>query len=66
VVGDLTLHGVTKQVEIPFNYSPASGTFKGEFFVNREEYGIDGGGLKAIFVGDEIEITFNIPTSLKN
>lgn len=65
VIGDLTLHGVTKQVEVPFYYSEETGTFKGEFFVNRKDHGIDGGGLKAIFVGEDIEISFHIPTSLK-
>ena len=66
VTGDLTLHGVTKTVDIPFTFSADSGTFAGSFIVNRSEYGITGAGMKANFVGEEIEVTFNIPTSLKS
>jgi polyisoprenoid-binding protein YceI len=66
VTGDLTLHGVTKSVSVPFTYSDGDGTFKGSFVVNRSDYGVTGVGMKAKFVGEEIEITFNIPTSLKN
>jgi polyisoprenoid-binding protein YceI len=64
VSGSLTLHGVSKAVQIPFNYS-ADGKFIGSFTINRSDYGVLGEGMKAKFVGEEIEITFNIPTSLK-
>ena len=65
VEGNLTLHGVTKKALIPFVYSDADGTFNGSFVINRSDYGVTGVGMKAKFVGEEIEITFNIPTSLK-
>lgn len=65
VVGTMNLHGIEKAVQIPFNYNEESGEFTGSFTVNRSDYGITGAGLKAIFVGEEIEISFNIPTSIK-
>jgi polyisoprenoid-binding protein YceI len=65
VDGAMTLHGVTKPVQVSFNYSEADGKFTGSFTINRSEYGVTGVGMKAKFVGEEIEITFNIPTSLK-
>lgn len=63
VDGEMTLHGVTKKVQIPFLYD--AGTFSGTFVVNRSDYNVTGVGMKAKFVGEEIEITFKIPTSLK-
>ena len=65
VTGELTLHGVTKTVSIPFNYADEDGRFNGSFVIDRNDYGVTGVGLKANFVGDDIEINFNIPTSLK-
>src|ERR1700691_4101897 len=41
-IGELTLKGTTKPVEIPFTFSGngSSGVFKGQFTINREEYNI--------------------------
>ena len=65
VEGIMNLHGVSKTVLIPFNYSEKDGKFTGSFTINRSDYGVTGSGMKAKFVGEEIEVTFNIPTSLK-
>ena len=65
VDGSMMLHGVTKTVQVPFNYSEADGKFAGSFIINRSDFGVTGVGMKANFVGEEIEISFNIPTSLK-
>jgi replicative DNA helicase len=69
--GKLTLKGVTKDVELKFNYSGAAeqsyfdkdgkeikvlvAGFEGETVINRAEYGIDGGGA-----GEEIKIEVNL------
>lgn len=63
VSGSLTLHGTTKQVSIPFSFE--NDVFSGSFTINRSDYGVAGSGMKAKFVGEEIEISYNIPTSLK-
>jgi polyisoprenoid-binding protein YceI len=65
VYGTMKLHGVEKDVQIPFSYNEESGEFNGSFVVNRSDYGVTGVGMKAKFVGEEIEISFNIPTSIK-
>lgn len=64
VSGMMTLHGVTKKVTIPFRYD-TDGVFSGTFSVNRSDYGITGVGMKASFVGEQIDINFNIPTTEK-
>ena len=64
VKGTMNLHGVSKEVTIPFSYSK-KGDFTGTFAINRSDFGVTGVGMKAKFVGEEIEITYNIPTSLK-
>lgn len=65
VKGNLELHGVTKEVTIPFKYVEAGnkGTFSGSFKINRSDYGVKGAGMKASFVGEEVEIMFEVPTS---
>jgi polyisoprenoid-binding protein YceI len=71
VVGDLTMHGVTKEIEFPFVVSgvitdPWGNTRMGvsaELKLNRQDYGIswssklDGGGL---VVGDDVSIEIEI------
>lgn len=51
--GSLTMHGVTKEVEIPFSYS--NKTFTGTFTLLRQDYGVGPGGT--FMVGNEVEIT---------
>lgn len=51
--GELTMHGITKMVEIPFTYSEK--TFTGELKVNRLEYKV-GEETNTFMVGDEIEL----------
>jgi polyisoprenoid-binding protein YceI len=43
VTGDLTMHGVTKQIVLPFTFTKAAdgGVFASEFDVNRMDYGIN-------------------------
>jgi len=64
VEGNLELHGVTKAVKIPFDYTESNnkGVFSGDFSVNRGDYGV-GKGMKAKMVGNDIKITFKIPTT---
>ncbi|MEL7423299.1 MAG: YceI family protein [Bacteroidota bacterium] len=62
VVGDLTLHGTTKEVTIPFTFTKNTngGLFVGTFTVDRQEYGIEG-PLLAFTVGDDFEIKLRVP-----
>lgn len=59
-IGELTVKGTTKPVEIPFTFSGngSSGVFKGEFNINREDYHV---GKKGGSVGDIITITLEVP-----
>ncbi len=51
--GQLTMHGITKEVEIPFTY--ANRTLTGTFTVKRLDYGVGPSGT--FMAGDEVEIT---------
>lgn len=64
VVGNLTLHGTTKEVTIPFTFTENTdgGLFQGKFTVDRQVYGIEG-PLLAFTVGDEFEIEMKVPVS---
>lgn len=71
LVGDLTLHGMTKEVRIPFTYngkaSDLAGNtrigFEGSLTINRQDWGInyskviDNGGLVA---GNEVKIELDM------
>ena len=59
-IGDLTLKGVIKPVEIPFTFTPngGGGEFKGQFTIKREDYNI---GKTGGSVGDMIAITLEVP-----
>lgn len=64
VTGDLTLHGTTREVRIPFTFSEHAngGLFEGKFTIEREEYGIEG-PLLSFTVDDEFEIELRVPVS---
>lgn len=50
--GSLTMHGITKAIEIPFVYK--NQTFTGNFFIKRLDYGV--GPNSGFSVGKEVEI----------
>lgn len=59
-LGDLTLKGITKPVEIPFTFSSDgnTGVFKGQFTIKRQDYNI---GKPGGSVGDIITLTLEVP-----
>jgi polyisoprenoid-binding protein YceI len=59
-IGDLTVKGVSRPVEIPFTFTPnvGSGEFKGQFTIKREDYNVGKAGGS---VGDMIAITLEVP-----
>ncbi|MBI3501019.1 MAG: sodium-translocating pyrophosphatase [Bacteroidetes bacterium] len=74
-IGNLTIKGATKPVEIPFNYlgeykpkskdgktRPSIYTFDGEFKINRVDFGV---GEKSVALGEEVTISFSIETRKK-
>ncbi len=64
VRGDLTLHGVSKPMAIPFQFSQqgGKGVFTGQFKVNRKDFGINGNVL-GFTVGEEFDVTLRVPVS---
>ncbi len=66
VVGILDLRGIKKEVKIPYTFDQNGNkaVFKGEFQVNRKDYGIDGGFTQFV-VGDVITVKLEIPVSKK-
>ena len=64
VIGTLTIKETSKTVSIPFTFDHKvnSGTFKGQFTIQRQEYGIgkSGGLLK---IGKEITINLEVPVT---
>jgi len=59
VSGDLTIHGVTQKVSIPFTFK--NKVFEGAISVPREAFGIDGPFLFGSMVGDEVEVSLRVP-----
>lgn len=61
-VGDLTLKGVTKRIEIPFSFSEKgnAGVFKGNFAIQRQDYGI---GKSGGSIGSTITIDLEVPVT---
>ncbi|KXX67678.1 YceI family protein [Flammeovirga sp. SJP92] len=53
VTGNLTLHGITKEITIPFNYDHQ--VFKGETSINRIDYKV--GGNSTFTVGNEVRLS---------
>jgi polyisoprenoid-binding protein YceI len=62
VTGTLELHGVKKQIPIPFTFSKTAqgGTFAGSFTVNRNDYKL---GKPGGDVGEEIKIDISVPVT---
>ena len=63
VDGTLTMHGVKKQVRIPFTFS--NNVFKGVFSVNRIDYGVGTMEGMAKKVSNEIKINISVPVTKK-
>ena len=63
VEGILTIHGVKKQVSIPFTFS--NNIFKGSFTINRLDYGV--GNLEGMSkkVSNEIKLEISVPVDKK-
>jgi polyisoprenoid-binding protein YceI len=62
-VGTLTLHGVTKDVPIDFQFTPAAGGAKlsGTAKLNRLDFGVGQGDWKSTeWVGDPVKISFSL------
>ena len=61
-VGELTLKGITKAVEIPFTFSSSgsTGVFKGHFLIHRQDFKI---GKPGGSVGEDISIDLEVPVS---
>lgn len=63
MAAELTLHGQTRPVEIPFTFTPRpddGGTFRGAFTVDREDYGIEG-PFGQFVVADELDVELVVP-----
>ncbi|MEM0997731.1 MAG: YceI family protein [Bacteroidota bacterium] len=60
-VGDLNMHGVTKEITMPFTFAEAEngGTFTGVMTVAREDFNVGGGGKTAA----EITVTITVPVT---
>lgn len=56
---DLTIKGVTKQIDVPFTYSGKEndGTFSAEFVVNRRDFGV---GSKSLILSDEATVSVQV------
>jgi polyisoprenoid-binding protein YceI len=59
VIGNLTIKGVTKVVQFGFSATPtATGySFKGEFEINRRDYGVGG---SSVSMADKLKVQLNI------
>jgi polyisoprenoid-binding protein YceI len=59
-MGSLTLKGTTKPEAIPFTFTPngGSGTFKGQFTINREDFNL---GKHGGSVGSVVTIDLEVP-----
>ena len=59
--GQLTLHGTTKSMDLPFTFTEtaAGGGFAGEMAVSREAFGIEGPWL-GFTVGDDFDVELRV------
>ena len=62
MTGTLELHGIAKKLIIPFSFlnSENTGTFSGEFTINRKDFGING-PFFGFVAGTEVKIQLKIP-----
>jgi len=72
MVGDFTLHGVTKRIEFPFEVLPAQHNifnsikrvgFDGELTLNRMDYGVRGRGTRAgeiLFIDETVALELEV------
>jgi polyisoprenoid-binding protein YceI len=56
---NVTIKGVTKQVEIPFEFKQTGkdGEFKSGFTINRKDFGVGGNSM---IMGDDVKVTIDI------
>lgn len=61
-IGNLTIKGVSKKVEIPFSFSEKgnTGVFKGSFSIQRQDYGI---GKQGGSIGSTVSIDLEVPVT---
>jgi polyisoprenoid-binding protein YceI len=66
VIGILELHGVRKEVTIPFKFDETKSTpeFSGEFDVNMSDYGVKGGGM-GFMMDKKVRVSLRIPVAKK-
>ena len=64
VTGDMDMHGVKKELTIPFTFQPSgnSGLFKGSFTINRNDFHI---GKPGPDVGEVIKVDVSVPVAKK-
>jgi len=62
IVGQLTLKGITREVEVPVDLKPdnAIGIFDGELVLNRDEFGLGAGEWADSIVSRDIKIKFRV------
>ena len=60
VVGDLEMHGVTKEVTMPFTFTETKegGTFEGSMHIIRSDFNIGKGGFVK-----EVDVTISVPVT---
>ncbi len=61
-LGDLTIKGITKPMEMPFTFSgnDANGVFKSQFTIQRMDYKL---GKQGGSVGSEVTVTLIVPVT---
>jgi len=59
VTGNLTIKGVTKEINIPFTATPRNNgyLFEGRFSINRKEFGVGGGSF---VLSDHVDIELKV------
>lgn len=62
VTGNLTIKGVTKQINFPFTVTPSGSgyMFEGNFTINRRDYGVGGNSM---VLSDVVNVHLKVPTT---